>query len=170
MTLLPETGRRSGRFLKIVSVNPGEQRKRMRDAIARKAYEICECRNFDPGHELEDWQRAESAILLPLNCGFLMLDDKLALSTDAKPFEKTEIEIRVEPKRLTICSEEPRRANAKPATDALRSNRNLTFHFVNLPIEIDPSRVTARFKGRALEIDLPKAQSAQKPQAAANAA
>jgi len=150
MPPLPETERCSGRFLKIVSVNPGEQRKRMRDAIARKAYEICESGNREPAHELEDWQRAESAILFPLNSGFLMLDDKIALSTDTNPFEKTEVEICIEPKRLTICSEKPRCADAKPATDGSGSNGKLTFDSVELPVEIDPCRVTARLEGHTM--------------------
>ncbi len=161
----------SGRRLKIASVTPSQQRKRIHDAIAQRAFHISESRRCEPEHQLEDWQRAESEILRPLNCGFLMLDDKIGLSTDATCFEEGEIEIYVEPRRLTICGKERVcKPGATPEKGVSRLKSNLVFHFLDLPLEIKPSQVTARFKGRTLEIDLPKASAIRKVHTHENAA
>jgi len=40
-------------------------------------------------------------------------------------------------------------------------NGDLIFHSLDLPFEIEPFQATARFKGRNLEIDLPKAGATQ---------
>jgi len=39
--------------------NPGE----LRQTIAALAYQYAERRNFEPGHEMEDWLNAESEVL-----------------------------------------------------------------------------------------------------------
>ena len=161
----------SGRHLKITAVTPSEQLKRMRDVIARRALQICENRRYEPGHQLEDWRRAESETVRPLNCGYMVLDDKIGLSTDAACFEEGEIEICVEPRRLTICG---RKRGCEPGDMAEKGtsslNGSLIFRALDLPLETEPSQVTARFKGRTLEIDLPKAHEMRKAATEKNAA
>ena len=147
-----------GRHLKITLLNPIERDAKIHDAIAQRSFQICKKRNCAPGHQLEDWRRAESETLHLLNCGYLVLDDKIALSTDAACFEEGEIEICLEPRRLTICGRQRGRKQGvltQKATSSL--NGNLIFRALDLPVQIEPSEVTARFKGRSLEIDLPKA-------------
>ena len=39
----------------------GEDRPNQ-DEIARRAYELCQARGGEPGHELEDWLQAEREI------------------------------------------------------------------------------------------------------------
>ena len=72
----------NGRYLKIRRVTPEERARIIRDAVAKEVHQNCESRGCEPGHELKDWRQAESEILRPLNCGFLMLDDNIELSTD----------------------------------------------------------------------------------------
>ena len=169
----PSSSERSwkGRQLKIASVAPIQQRKRIHDAIARRAFEICNSRGCEAGHQLEDWKRAKAEILRPLDCGFLVCDDKLDLSTDAACFEEGEIEIWAEPRRLTICGKEQicRRGAALEKVSANRES-DLIFRYLDLPFEINPAHVTARFRGRTLEIELPKAVATQRTTHEKNAA
>jgi HSP20 family molecular chaperone IbpA len=163
MSLPPFTAKSwNGRHLKITRVTPDERAGIIRDAVAKKVFQNFESRGTEPGHELKDWRQAESEILRPLNCGFLLLDHSIELSTDAASFGEGEIEICVEPRHLTICGKE-RTGTPKPVPE---SANLLTIRSLELPIEIEPSEVTAGFKGRMIEIDLPKAYARQEAAAA----
>lgn len=161
----PSSTQRSwnGRRLTITSLKPIERDGRIRDAIAKRAFQICESRGGSSGHQLEDWRRADSEILRPLNCGYLVADDKIELSTDAASFGEGEIEICVQPRRLMICEKEQICKPGGPREKIGSSmNRDLVFWYLDLPLEIEPSEVTAKFRGRTLEIDLPKAHTMEK--------
>lgn len=153
----------NGRHLTITFVTPNKRDARIHDAIAKKAFRIWESRGFVLGHQLEDWRRAESETLRPLTCGFLVLDDKIELNTDPALFDEGEITVWVEPLRLTICGKE---RVCKPGDTLVKGgsglNGDLIFRFLDIPFEIEPFCATARFKGRALEIDLPKAGAMRK--------
>lgn len=183
----PEPPKQSwrGRTLKVVAMDPGEQTKRIHDAVARRAYHIFERRGSTLGHELEDWQRAEFETVSLLDCGCLVLDDKVSLNTDLSVFAEGVIEVCVEPHRLTICGKIPhrrlvlptRRHYAHPRKESATLERNgssseedFVFRVLDLPVAIEPSRVAARFTGRTLEIDLPKAQATQERSFQAGAA
>ena len=92
-----------GRFVQIPHVDPNGHGKRIREAIAGRAYEIFETRGCSPGHEIEDWRRAESEIVRPLGCGFTMWDEKISLNTDCSVFDEGIVEVCVEPRRLSVC-------------------------------------------------------------------
>lgn len=160
-----------GKHLKITLLKLVERDARIHDAIAQRSFQICKNRNCTPGHQLEDWRRAESETLRPLNCGYIVLDDKIGLSTDAACFEEGEIEICVEPRRLTICGGQRVCKPGDMGEKVVSSlNGSVIFHTLDLPVQIEPSQVTARFKGRTLEIDLPKAHGMQKTATEKNAA
>jgi len=154
----------NGRHLKIRRVTPEERAGIVQDAIARKVLQNVESLGFELGHELKDWREAESEILHPLNCGFLVLDNSVELSLDAASFGEGEIQICVEPRNLMICGMD--RTNTPDI--ASKSADQSVIRTLELPLEIDPSTVTAGFRGRTIEIDLPKACAKNK--AAANAA
>ena len=150
-----------GRAVKTVAVDPAEHAKRMHDGVARRAFQICEMRGFAPGHEMEDWRRAECETLRPLGCGLLTLEDKVSVDTDAAVFAEGLIEICVEPRRLTICGEVcacKERAISEPNT----APGNLIFRILDLPVAVDPSQARAGFNGRILQIHLPRVPAATK--------
>ncbi len=152
----------NGRQLKIARVTPEERAAIIRAATAKEAFRISETRGFKPGHELEDWRRAESQVVRPLDCGFLVSDHRIELSTDAACFGEGEVEICVEPRHLTICGTErtclPGAVSKFPDRPIIRT--------LELPIEIQPSQASAKFKGRTIEIDLPRAYAKHKAAAA----
>ncbi|MHB8485911.1 MAG: Hsp20/alpha crystallin family protein [Candidatus Acidiferrales bacterium] len=109
--------------------------------------------------------------MAPLNCGHLLLDDKIRLSTDAAYFEKGDVEVCVEPRRLTICGTASRCSPLlTPESSSLQAHKDLIFRTLDLPVEIEASQATARFRGRFLEIDLPKAGAIRQIRGAKKAA
>ena len=143
----------NGRNLKIRRVAPEERAGIVQDAIAKRVLQNVESLGFEPGHELKDWRQAESEILHPLNCGFLVLDNRVELSLDAASFGEGEIQICVGPRNLMICGKD----HANSPDTAPKSADRSVIRTLELPLEIDPSSVTAGFRGRTMEIDLPKA-------------
>jgi Hsp20/alpha crystallin family protein len=143
----------NGRNLKIRRVTPEERAGIVQDAIAKKVLKNVASLGFEPGHELKDWREAESEILHPLNCGFLILDNSVELNLDAASFDGGEIQICVEPRNLMICGKD----HSYSPDIASKSANESVIRTLELPLEIDPSAVTGGFRGRTIEIDLPKA-------------
>jgi Protein of unknown function (DUF2934) len=57
---------RAGEELKLTIVDADEQTRRIRKAVARRAYAIFESRGSACWHEREDWRQAESELVNPL--------------------------------------------------------------------------------------------------------
>jgi len=162
---------RTGEQLKVVAVNENEQTRRVQEAVARRAYEIFDSRGSASWHELEDWRQAESE-LLRLRCsGQMSVNDTLWIGADAAVFAEGTIEIWVAPRKMTICGK-PRQDKADAHRKHIGSHPSgeMIFHAIDLPVEVDPSRVTAKFNGFSLEILLRKAQAKPKQEARAAAA
>jgi hypothetical protein len=160
---------RADEKLRVVAVNASEQTRRVQAAVARRAYEIFESRGSAPWHELEDWRQAEAELVGPRCSGEMSLDGTLWVGTDACIFEQGTVEIWVAPRKITICG--------KATVDKVEAHRKhiappkggeMIFNALDLPVEIDPSHVTAKFNGPFLEILLKKVQ--EKVQLEAHAA
>jgi hypothetical protein len=151
---------RTGEKPQVIAMSVDEQTRRTQAAIARRAYKIFESRGSASWHELEDWRQAESELVKPLCYGRMTVGDSLWVGTDGAIFEEGTIEIWVAARRLTICGQ-PRVKRQATALMQSRSRRQaeLIFRVADLPIEVDPSGVIARFKGQSLEILLKKAQA-----------
>ena len=151
----------NGRTLMIVPMKPADCSKRIRDVVARRAFTISEGRGFLPGHEAEDWKRAESETLGPLCAGWTVTDDdRLLVSASASPYQGGTIEISAAPRRLTIFGKE-RTGLRHNMLDEGRPNarEKEIVRILDLPVEVDPSGATARFDHCMLEICLPKVHS-----------
>ncbi|MGB9464981.1 MAG: DUF2934 domain-containing protein [Candidatus Acidiferrum sp.] len=149
---------RAGERLNIETVNADEQGRRIHAAIARRAYEIFE-KSGSGAHEQEDWRQAESALLRPLCLGRMSIDDSFWVSTDATNFQEGTINIWIAPRRLTICGKpRPKKQASELMPSSSTPQEEIMFREVGLPVEVDPSKVTAKIKGKFLEILLRKAQ------------
>jgi len=47
--------------------SPDGSDERLHERIQQRAYQLYEARGAEPGHELEDWTKAEAEILGPMN-------------------------------------------------------------------------------------------------------
>jgi hypothetical protein len=161
---------RTGENVKIMAVDASEQTRRVHEAVARRAYKVFERRGSASWHDLEDWRQAEAELVRPCVSGRMSVDGTLWMGTDAIVFEEDTIEIWVAPRQLTICGK-PRAEREGAATTTAGGGSyphgEMIFHVCNLPCEIDPSRVTAQFKGVFLEILLRKADAKREVKAAA---
>jgi HSP20 family protein len=133
------------------------------NSIARRAFEIFEDRGRAFGHDLEDWLRAESEFLHPIHLDIAEADDAVTVRAEVPGFSAKELDVGVEPHRLTICGKrEAKKDRTSKKTIYSEHCRNQIFRAVDLPAEVDTSKVTANLKDGVLELSMPKVTKTQK--------
>jgi HSP20 family protein len=134
----------------------------MVDAIARRAFEIFESRGGSPGHDMEDWFRAESELLHPVPLETTESNDEFIVRVEAPGFDRENIEIKVEPRSLAISGERETsddEENEKMILSECSADR--IFRSLSLLADVDPADVSTTVKDGILTVDLPKAQITQ---------
>ena len=134
--------------------------KEMLDAIARRAYEIFESKGKIKGRELDHWLQAEAELFesAPLNIG--QSRDGVTVLADVRDFTPKELEVDLEPRRVTIIGKSHQlAAREAEARSAAQRRKIRLLRSVQLPVEIDASHTTARIKDGMLELKLRKATS-----------
>jgi HSP20 family protein len=135
------------------------------NSIARRAFEIFDARGRADGYAPDDWLRAESELLHPVHLCIAESDDALTVRAEVPGFSAKELQVGVDPHHLTISgkretSEE--RTNKKTVYREQCSNQ--IFRAIDLPAEVDTSKVTTRLNDGVLEVSLPKvAKTAKGP-------
>ena len=133
------------------------------NSIARRAFEIFEDRGRAFGHDLEDWLRAESEFLHPIHLDIAESDDAVTVRAEVPGFSAKELEVGVEPHRLTISGKREANEERKSKKTIYSEHcRNQIFRAVELPAEVDSSKVTATLKDGVLELAMPKVAKTQK--------
>lgn len=147
--------------LKIAVVSAKDQTVRIQGAIARRAF--LRSGGYIPGHELENWRHTKSKFVKALLCGMTIRDQEIWVGTDAGEFEEGTIEIWVSPRHVTICGKlRGSRTGEAPSGRASREIDEIGFRLLELPVEIEPSDVTANFNGSLLEMCFPKRRREQR--------
>lgn len=141
------------------------------DSITRRAFEIFDNNGRWLGHELEDWFRAESELLHPVHLEITETDDSLAVLAEVPGFSTKELKIDVEPRRLTITGKhEAKEESKKRKTVYSERCAEEIMRVVDLPAEVDSSKVTATLKDGILSLEMPKAAHAKTVRVEAKAA
>ena len=132
--------------------------KEMLDAIARRAYEIFETKGRMRGHDLENWFEAESELFERAPVDVKESQDGLTLVADVHHFAPKEVEVDLEPRRVTIIGRHQTQAERKNGT-RVESEKRATqlLRTLQLPVEIDTHHATARLTRGVLELDVKKA-------------
>lgn len=132
------------------------------DTIARRAFEIFDSNGRWFGHELEDWLRAESEVLHPVHLEITENNENLAVRAEVPGFAAKELTIDVEPRRLTITGKHEAQEESKKGKTVYseRCAKEIT-RVVDLPAEVDSSKVTATLKDGILNLEMPKAAHAK---------
>ena len=129
------------------------------DAIARRAFEIFESNGRRIGRDLDDWFQAERELLHPLHLEISETDAALIVEVEVSGFTERDIEIHLEPRRLTISgtreSTEDRK-HGKMVYSERGSNR--IFRVVELAADVDTASaaIKATYETGILTITLPK--------------
>ena len=113
----PELAKRSSEKI-------SNQFSQISDGIARRAFDIFESRGRSPGHELEDWFRAESELLRSVPVNVAESDGEYIVRAEVPGFGDKDIEVIVEPLHLAISGKrenEGKRTEWK--NDSLRVTR-----------------------------------------------
>jgi HSP20 family molecular chaperone IbpA len=127
------------------------------DSIARRAFEIFEGNGGFPGRELTDWLLAESELLHPVHLEIAESDDALNVKAEVPGFAANEIDVRVDGNRLTISGKhESQDESTKGKTIYSERCAKEVYRSVDLPADVDGSKVTATIKDGILTIELPK--------------
>jgi HSP20 family protein len=141
-----------------VTGDVSDQIQQTYDSIARRAFEIFENNGRWLGHELDDWFRAEAELLHPLHAELAESDDILTVRAEVPGFSAKEIDINVEPRRLTISGKHQNQEESKKGK-TIYSERcaNEILRVFDLPSEVDSSKVSAILRDGVLNIEMPKA-------------
>ena len=142
--------------------NVSDRIQQVYDSIARRAFEIFDANGRWFGNELENWVLAESEILHPVHLELAESDDSLTVRAEVPGFSTKEVEINVEPRRLTITGKhEAKEEGKKGKTIYSERCAKEILRIIDLPAEVDSSKVTAILKDGILSIELPKAAHAK---------
>jgi HSP20 family protein len=137
--------------------------KAMYDLIARRAFEMFEGRGRAEGYDLEDWFRAESELLHPVHIDVAESDDALTLQAEVPGFSAKELEVNVEPRRVTISgkreAKEERKTRKMIYTERCADR---ILREINLPTDIETAKVRATLRDGVLQLAMPKAAPASK--------
>ena len=135
-----------------------ERFNKLSEQISRRAYEIFEGNGRMFGHDLEDWFRAESEILPPFQLRINETSDALTIEAETPGFSAKELEVSLEPWRLTISGKkETKEVQKEGKTTYQQQTSDQLLRVIDLPSEVDSAKATATLKGGVLQIDLPKA-------------
>ena len=129
----------------------------IKDAVARRAYDIFEQRGRADGHHDEDWRQAESELVFPLAVTVADAGECLTVAAAVSGFDAIDLEVCVEPRRVTIAGR--RRPDVAGA-----EHRTRLFRAVELPEDVVTSDVIAAVEDGVVEVTLRKvAASEAKP-------
>lgn len=153
----PETKEATG--LKLVEPETLLARmKRIHDEIARRAFEIFEGNGGSFGRELEDWFKAETELLHPVHVNISETADALEVEAEVPGFEAKDLNVSIEPERLTISGKKETKEESKKGETIYKERcSNEILRVVDLPAEVDTGKVNATLKNGVLNLALPKA-------------
>src|SRR5207245_1885156 len=135
------------------------RKNEIQNTIARRAYELFESRGSAHGHDSDDWIEAEAEVLYPCRHDLKQSGEAIVFRVDLpSAFAATQLNVSVEPRSLMVSGE--RESDVMCGGDEPAHFENRTqriFGVEELPVDVDPSRATAKLKGETLEIVMPKA-------------
>lgn len=126
-------------------------------AITRRAYELFESNGRAFGRDLENWFQAERELLHPVLVNITESDASLEVKAEVPGFTEKDLEISVEPRRLTIAGKrETKKEEKKGKMLHAESCSDQILRVVALPVDIETEKVGATLKNGVLDITLPK--------------
>jgi HSP20 family protein len=136
---------------------------KLSEAITQRAYQIFEGSGHGLGHDLDDWFKAEMDLLHPVHVNITESGENLEVKAEVPGFNEKEIEVSVEPRRLTITGkrETEQREEKKGKTVYSESCSDQILRIVDLPANVDAEKTTATLKNGVLHLTMPKAAKAR---------
>ncbi len=127
------------------------------NSIAKRAFEIFESNGRSFGHELDDWFKAESELLHPVHVRIAESDEALTVEAEVPGFEAKDLQINIEPRRLTINGKKETKEEQKKGKAVYQEQcSNEILRVIDLPAEVVASKAAATLKNGMLELQMPK--------------
>ena len=132
---------------------------RIYDSIARRAFEIFSGDGHGFGHDLEHWFKAEAELLHPIHTRITESDKALTVKAEVPGFNARELDVSLEPRRLTISGkkETSKEDKRKEKTVYQEQCSSEILRIIDLPAEVDAAKTTAILNNGVLELTLPRA-------------
>ena len=143
------------------SVDLLEQFDKVYDSIARRAFELFNGNGKSAGHELDDWLRAESEMLHPVQLEMTESDGEFTILAEVPGFSAKDVEIKVEPRRVTIAGHREIKEERNGRKIHCEWCADQMLRVFDLPAEVDSTKVNATLKDGILMIELPKAPNSK---------
>ena len=141
-----------------------ERMDRLYDTISRRAFELFEKDGRVDGHDLNHWLEAEREFLHPVHIRMEETDGEFVVHAELPGFTASDIEVNVEPRRVTITGKrESKQENKKGNAIYVEQCSDEVFRTMELPAEVNPTKVTATLKDGVLDVQLPKAAERSVP-------
>lgn len=128
-------------------------------AIAVRAHELFEARGREPGHDLDDWLRAKSELLCPVSIAMSESKDRVSIRANVAGFHQNEIEVSVEPGRITILGRKKEGTGKTDpgANEGSSSHPDQSLEVIDLATEVAPERAIVELQAGELTFELPVA-------------
>ena len=127
------------------------------DRINKRAFEIFEGNGRVFGHEIDNWLKAEREFLHPVHIQLTESGESLDVQAELPGFDEKDLEINVEPRRVTISGKrETSKKEKKGKTVYSETGCDQILRVVDLPEEVETDKVTATLKNGVLALTMPK--------------
>ncbi|HVB88305.1 MAG TPA: Hsp20 family protein [Candidatus Dormibacteraeota bacterium] len=140
-----------------------ERITQMHNEIAGRAFEMFEHDGGISGRHLVHWFDAEEQLLHPVHVNISDSDNAIHVQAEVPGFEPKDIQISLEPTRLTISGKreenKEQQDKGKIVYQELCSSEML--RVIDLPAEVDPEQTKATLKNGVLELEMPKTAKSQ---------
>lgn len=137
------------------------------DMIARRPFELLSGRSPLFGREMENWFKSEAEIVHPVYVRLFETDEALILKAEVPGFTEKELNITVEPERVTITgkreAEKEIKGEKKEITPVYSEKfMNQIYRSLRLPVAVKSENVKAILRNGILELTLPKLETVKK--------
>ena len=132
--------------------------------IAQRAYKISQAseRRFAPEFELDEWSKAEVELLHPFHACIVDAGEKLEVKAEVPGFNEKEIEISVEPCRVTITGKrQTNKEEMKGKTVYSECCWDQILRTIELPASVDVRKASAMLQNGVLQLTMPKTAGAK---------
>lgn len=130
--------------------------------IAHRAYEIFEENGRKMGFDLAHWLQAESELFHPVHLKVSETPDYVTVRAEVPGFNADEIDVRLEPRRVTIAGKRQTETPEAGKPSAFERCSDQIYRVIDLPAEVATERAVCVLKDGVLKLQLPKAVVAKK--------
>lgn len=134
---------------------------RLREQIAVRAHQLAVERGYGPGHELDDWLRAESQLVWKPEMHLEERPHTLVVKFRVPGIRREDIHVWVDRRSLVLLGEaQPEEPAEDVRVHGSEFRYGQIYRQIELPTPVEPERGKARLTDGVLTITLPKQASA----------